>query len=105
VQGDREVGDHRPLLFVDRPAQRAGLGRRTRDVKEKKYRQVTPPSQAVDVHRLVRHGPGQHFNVSFDGGIDIDVIPLRLAVPAMQGHPEPCQRPSQTNGIVDGLGC
>ena len=83
------------------PPDRAGLRRRTRDVQQQKHRQVTSPPQAVEIHRLVGHRPGHQFDVCFDGGIDVDVVALRLAVPAVQAHSEPCQRASQADRIVD----
>ena len=88
VQRHGEVGDGGTLLFVHRPPHRSGLGRRPRDVEQEQHRQVTPAPQAIEVHRLVGHRPGPHFDPGFHRGVDVDVVALRLAVAPVQSHPE-----------------
>jgi hypothetical protein len=88
VQCHSEIGGRRALLFVHRPSDRSGLRRRPRHIEQEQHRQVAPAPQAVEVYRLVGHRPGKHLDAGFDRRVDIDVIALRLAVAAVQAHPE-----------------
>ena len=86
VQRNRQVGDSRALLLVHRPAHRPGLRCRARYIQEQQHRQIAPAAQAVEVHRFVGHRAGTHLDARFDGGVDVDVVALRLAVAAVQSH-------------------
>ena len=88
VQRNGEVGDRRTLLFVHRPPHRSGLRRRPRHIEQEQHRQVPPAPQAVEVHRLVGHRPGQHLDAGLNRRVDVDVVALRLAVAAVQAHPK-----------------
>ena len=101
VQCDGQVGDRRALLLVHRPPHRAGLSRRPRHVQQQQHRQVAPAPQAVQVHRLVGHRPGQHLDAGLDRRVDVDVVALRLTVAAVQAHAEPGQRASHADRVVD----
>jgi hypothetical protein len=75
-------------LFVHREPHRSGLCRRPRDIEKKQHRQVALAPQAVEVHRLVGHRPGEHPDAGFNCCVDVDVVTLRLAVAAVQAHPK-----------------
>ena len=75
--------------------------RRTRDVQQQQHRQIASPPQAIQIDRLVGHRSRQQFDVCLDRRIDVDVVALRLTVPAVQAHSEPRQRTPHADGIVD----
>ncbi len=103
VQRNSEIGDRRPLLLVHGASDGPRLSRRSGDVEQQQDRKIAPPTQAVEIDRLVGHRAGHHLHALLNGRIDVDVVTLRLAMPAMQPHSEPGQRPSHADGGVDGL--
>src|SRR5262245_35877258 len=78
VQGNREGGGRRPLVLVYTLACSARFSRRPRDIEQHEHREVTSPAQARDVEVVLVRRTGHAVDPRFDGGVDIDVIALRL---------------------------
>jgi hypothetical protein len=83
------------LVLVDRRAGRARLSGRARYVEQEEHGEVATAALAVDVRRLVGRRARERFDARLDGGVDVDVVTLRLPATPLQLHPEARQWPAQ----------
>ena len=88
------------------PPGAARLAGRSRDVEQDEDRQVAPAPHAVDVDVLVRRRPRRQLDPRFDGGVDVDVVTLGLAVAALEVETQAGDGPAQRRrlGPRDQLG-
>jgi len=93
-----------PLLLVHGSPYRAASAAEPEMSSRRSTGQVTSPPQAVEIHRLVGHGPGNQFRRGLRprhrcrGSSPCDWRWRRW-----QNHSESCQRAPQADGVVDRL--
>ena len=99
VQRDGQRRCRRALLLVHGLAESSCLRRRSGDIEQDEYRQITSTAQIVQVDGFVRRLPGQRLHPRLDRGVDVDVVALRLPMTAIQPDPESRQGPPQRMDI------
>ena len=104
VQGDAvaevvercgEGGGRRPLVLVHGAAAGPRLARRAGDVEQDQDGEVAAAPQVVDVDGAVGRRAGQRRHPRLDGGVEVDVVALRLPVGAVEADAQPGQGPAQ----------
>ena len=88
VQCRREVGRSRQLVVVDDATRPARLARGTGDVEEDEDGEVPPAPLALYVDGVIGEGAGLDLDVGLDCGVEIEILPLRLATVSLELRPE-----------------
>ncbi len=82
-------------MVVDDAARPARLAGGTGDVQENEHGKIPPAPLALDVDGVIRERAGPHLDVGVDGGIEIEILTLRLATVPLELRPESGQRSPQ----------
>ena len=82
----------------------AGFGRRSGDVEQQQHRQVALRRRTLSRYTASSGAePATHLDARLHCGVDVDVITLRLAMPALKAHPEAGQRTPQRKRFLHRL--